>query len=68
MKANDAMKETRRVFLQAAGTVAASLVLAGLPLAMRAALGASGRGMKISVIGSGRIGGTVGGLWVKAGH
>jgi len=29
---------------------------------------AQGRPMKIGVIGSGRIGSTIGGLWVKAGH
>jgi predicted dinucleotide-binding enzyme len=29
---------------------------------------AQGRSMKIAVIGSGRIGSTIGGLWVKAGH
>jgi predicted dinucleotide-binding enzyme len=29
---------------------------------------ASGGKMKIGVIGSGKIGGTIGGLWVKAGH
>lgn len=28
----------------------------------------SGRRMKIGVIGSGRVGGTIGGLWVKAGY
>src|SRR5690349_24434551 len=29
---------------------------------------AQGKPMKIGVIGSGRIGSTLGGLWVKAGH
>ena len=29
---------------------------------------AQGKPMKIGVIGSGRIGSTIGGLWVKAGH
>jgi len=46
----------RRVFLIAA---AATLVAPAF---------AQGRPMKIGVIGSGRIGSTLGGLWVKAGH
>ena len=41
--------------------------LGSVPLAARAAA-AGGAGMKIGVIGSGKIGGTLGGLWVKAGH
>ena len=64
MKTNDVMKPSRRRFLRAA---AASLALSGLPLAARAA-GEAARKMKIGVIGSGRVGGTVGELWVKAGH
>ncbi|MBI3373064.1 MAG: NAD(P)-binding domain-containing protein [Betaproteobacteria bacterium] len=61
MDTNDRIKQGRREFLQAA---AASIALGGLPLAARAA----GEKLKIGVIGSGRVGGTVGGLWVKAGH
>ena len=53
------MNPTRRVLLVAAGT----LLLAG----MHPASGQSS-GMKIGVIGSGRIGGTLGEYWVKAGH
>lgn len=64
MKANDVMKPGRRRLLRAA---TASLALGGLPLAARAVGEASGK-MKIGVIGSGRVGGTVGELWVKAGH
>jgi predicted dinucleotide-binding enzyme len=56
------------MFLQGAGAVAASVATAGLPLRARAAGSAAGRRTKIGVIGSGRIGGTVGALWVKAGH
>ena len=67
MKTNDTMKQSRRGFLQAAGAAAASLALGGLPLAARAAGELTGK-MKIGVIGSGRIGGTVGEFWVKAGH
>ena len=52
------MNRKRRTLL-----AAASLIL--LP-GMRPAW-AQGR-MKIGVIGSGRVGGTIGELWVKAGH
>jgi len=55
------MNQRRRELLGAA--VAAAL--AGLPLAARPA---DAKSMKIGVIGSGRVGGTIGGLWVKAGH
>src|SRR4051812_8849136 len=51
------MNATRRTILQAA---AAASLLAALPL--RAAP------MKIGIIGAGRVGGTIGELWVKAGH
>jgi len=60
----DAMKRNRRGFLQAA---AAALAASALPQALHAQGGAS-KSLKIGVIGSGRIGGTVGELWVKAGH
>jgi predicted dinucleotide-binding enzyme len=67
MKANDAMKQDRRKFLRVAGAVAATFALGNLPFAARAASDATGK-MKIGIVGSGRIGATVGGLWVKAGH
>ena len=51
------MRTNRRTFLQAAA--AASLAIS---LPARAAP------MKIGIIGSGRVGGTIGELWVKAGH
>ncbi len=51
------MMTSRRTFLQAAAT--ASLLLS---LPVRAAT------MKIGMIGSGRVGGTIGELWIKAGH
>jgi len=66
MSANDDIRQGRREFLQAAATAAAGLALGSAPLGTRAA--ANGGGMKIGVIGSGRIGGTLGSLWVKAGH
>ncbi len=61
MKTNRALNQRRREFLGAA--VAAAL--AGLPLGVRPA---DAKSMKIGVIGSGRVGGTIGGLWVKAGY
>lgn len=67
MKTNDALKQSRRRFLQTAGAAAASVTLGVLPLAARAAGETAGK-MKIGVIGSGRVGGTVGELWVKAGN
>jgi predicted dinucleotide-binding enzyme len=53
----------RRVFLQ----VAATLVVSGMPLAARAA-GAPGSKVKIGIVGSGRVGGTLGAVWARAGH
>jgi 8-hydroxy-5-deazaflavin:NADPH oxidoreductase len=67
MRANDAMKQKRRGFLRIAGVAAATFALGSLPLAARAAGEATGK-MKIGIIGSGRIGGTLGGLWANAGH
>ena len=61
MATNGAMKRGRRAFLLA---TAAGLALAPVP---RAA-GAERRRLKIGIIGAGRIGGTLGELWVKAGH
>ena len=55
----------RRTLLGAAGALALGGMLgAQTALAQRAA----DSKLKIGVIGSGHIGGTVGGLWVKAGH
>ena len=67
MKRYDVMQQSRRRFLQTAGAAAAGLAFANLPLAARAATAGDAK-FKIGVIGSGRIGGTVGELWVKAGH
>ena len=58
------MKQDRRGFLRVAGAATATLALDSLPFAARAAPDK----LKIGVIGSGRIGSTLGGLWVKAGH
>src|SRR6185295_7485673 len=52
------MNQKRRAILAAAG----GLLLAGMNPAV-----AQSR-MKIGIIGAGRVGGTIGELWVKAGH
>jgi predicted dinucleotide-binding enzyme len=62
MKARNAMQPNRRLVLRSA----AGLLVCVLPFGMRAADAANN--LKIGVIGSGRVGGTVGTLWVKAGH
>ena len=64
MKKNDGKKANRREFLRAAG---AGLALGVLPFAARTASGADA-GLKIGTVGSGRIGSTLGELWLKAGH
>ncbi len=56
----------RRVFLLTAAAVAAATLAGIAPRAWSAASAA--QRMKIGVIGSGRIGGTLGALWAKAGH
>jgi len=54
------MKQNRREFLVVAGAV---IAVGSLPLP------ASGAGkMKIGIIGSGRVGGAIGAVWVNAGH
>jgi len=67
MKTNDGATTGRRAFLRTAGTAAAALALGALPCAMRDAYSADA-GLKIGIIGSGRIGSTLGGIWLKAGH
>jgi len=67
MKTNNALIHSRRRFLQAAAATGAGLAIGGLPSAARAAAERFQK-TKIGIIGSGRVGGTVGELWVKAGH
>lgn len=61
------MNASRRKFLRGAGTAAAGLALGALPYAARAASSADA-GLKIGIVGSGRMGGTLGELWLKVGH
>lgn len=58
------MKSDRRRILKLVGTVLAAFAL---PFTARAARDSGGK-MKIGIVGSGRVGGTLGGVWVKAGH
>ena len=67
MKAHHGIQTGRRGFLRIAGTAAAGLALGALPYSVRNAIAADGS-LKIGVIGSGRIGSTLGGVWVKNGH
>lgn len=64
MNANEIPSLRRRQLL---GTLVAAGIAAGWPLGARSADPANAA-MKIGIIGSGRIGGTLGELWVKAGY
>jgi len=64
MTAQDPIDRGRRAALAAGG----ALMLGALwPLSVAAQTNSSAK-MPIGIIGSGHIGGTIGGLWVKAGH
>jgi predicted dinucleotide-binding enzyme len=63
MKAHSVSKN-RRGFLRA---VAAAVALGSFPVAARAASAPAGK-MKIGIVGSGNIGGTLGRIWANAGH
>jgi 8-hydroxy-5-deazaflavin:NADPH oxidoreductase len=58
----------RRKFLSQLVMSAASLGVVPLILASQQALGQSSNSLKIGIIGSGRIGGSVGLRWAEAGH
>ena len=64
---NDSRKRGRRRFLGVVVAASAGLAV-GWPQFVRCADGAANASLKIGVIGSGRIGGTLGELWVKAGY
>ena len=63
MPAHDPVSHARRVLLSAGG----ALLLAAALLPGRARAQGNDK-LRIGVIGSGHIGGTIGGLWVKNGH
>jgi predicted dinucleotide-binding enzyme len=64
MKRDRVVKQDRRAFLQVA---VAAFALGSLPSAARAAAAADGK-LKIGIVGSGRIGSTLGMIWANAGH
>jgi len=66
MAKHDGVDRTRRNFLRVAGGAAA--LLAASPNSVLAAGAQNATPLKIGTIGSGRIGGTLGALWVKKGH
>ena len=57
-----------RPFLRIIGFAAVGLVLAAQPVAPQTGAGAQARSLKIGIIGSGRMGGSLGELWARAGH
>jgi 8-hydroxy-5-deazaflavin:NADPH oxidoreductase len=65
MPEHDAIDRSRRALLGTGGALMLSVALR--PQSARAQSNSSAK-MRIGVIGSGHIGGTVGGLWVKARH
>jgi hypothetical protein len=65
MNAKAISRQSRRRFLQLAGVATAALMPGVLPLTVRAA---NSGNLKIGIIGSGRVGSALGGVWVKAGH
>lgn len=65
MPKHDSVDRERRALLGACGALVLSTAL--LP-ARSLAQSSGGNKLRIGIIGSGHIGGTIGGLWVKAGH
>lgn len=62
------MNKERRAFLGTVLAATASIAVAGLLAAAPSVTAAEKPSMKIGIVGSGKIGGTLGELWVKAGH
>jgi 8-hydroxy-5-deazaflavin:NADPH oxidoreductase len=56
----------RRALIKTAAAAAITLIAGSLPSPALAQPG--GRKLKIGIVGSGQVGGTLGGVWVKAGH
>ena len=67
MNSTRGIKHQRRRMLQAAGTLTATSLLNALPFALGAANAAHHK-RKIGIVGSGKVGGAIGSVWVKAGH
>jgi len=67
MGAKRIVEPGRRELLAGAGVVGVAVALHGVPLAALASSAAAGS-LKIGIVGSGRVGGTLGGVWARAGH
>jgi len=65
MSTKDRSRRGRRRFLAAVSVLAAAIAV---PWRARGATSARGARMKIGIVGSGQVGGTLGAVWVKAGH
>lgn len=65
MASNPSIDRHRRAFLRISGLAALLAFTQRMPALAQTTGGAA---MKIGIVGSGRIGGTVGARWVKAGH
>src|SRR5438046_2603526 len=68
MKHHNSFSHGRRILCDIVAMVALFLALGTLPGAVFGQAATGSAAMKIGIIGSGNIGGTVGTLWVKAGH
>ena len=64
MRKHECFDYSRRALLGASGALAFLAALRPLRIFAQA----SGGKLRIGIIGSGHIGGAIGGLWVKAGH
>src|SRR6266436_2031134 len=67
-KRENAMNKGRRLYFRLALASVISIATSSLFLRMPAATGAEKASLKIGIIGSGNIGGTLGEFWIKAGH
>src|SRR5258706_7143298 len=67
VKVNGIRQQGRRRFLRVAGAATGALALDGLPRSGRAATTGAGK-TKIGMVGSGKVGGALGGVWAKVGH
>ena len=68
MRVMDKLGRRLLPFLRIISFAAAGLVLAPQPAAPQTGAGAPARSLKIGIIGSGRMGGSLGEFWAKAGH
>src|SRR5262249_48683756 len=66
MRKHELFESSRRAVLGAGAALVLAVALRP-PWRARAQVAGSGK-LRIGVIGSGHIGGTIGGLWVRAGH